>query len=113
MTPCGGLKALEASQHVIGLKTCGNYHDYIKFDSRKSFRVHTAMSKYHNAGIWSMNYIFIPPRTTKFMEVILVSLRPSVRPSGIPCPLCSTYSSGWIHFIFTHLSKQLQKVCRV
>ena len=27
---------------------------------------------------------------------ILVSCRPSV----IPCPLCSAYSSGWIHFIF-------------
>ena len=50
---------------------------------------------------------------------ILVSLRPSVRPvsvprpSRIPCPLCSFYSSGWIHFIFIHLIKQLQKVCRV
>ena len=48
---------------------------------------------------------------------ILVSLRPSVRlsvrPSRIPCLLCSAYSSGWIHFIFIHLIKQLQKVCRV
>ena len=24
------------------------------------------------------------------------------RPSRILCPLCSTYNSGWIHFIFTH-----------
>ena len=38
---------------------------------------------------------------------------PSVRPSRIPCPLCSAYSFGWIHFIFIHLIKQLQKVCRV
>ena len=37
----------------------------------------------------------------------------SVRPSRIPCPLCSAYSFGWIHFIFIHLIKQLQKVCRV
>ena len=37
----------------------------------------------------------------------------SVRPSRITCPLCSAYSSGWIHFIFTHLIKQLQKVCCV
>ena len=44
---------------------------------------------------------------------ILVSLCPSVRPSRIPCPLCSTYSFGWIHFIFIHLIKQLQEVCRV
>ena len=42
------------------------------------------------------------------------SVRPSVpRPSRIPCPLCSFYSSGWILFIFRHLIKQLQKVCRV
>ena len=25
------------------------------------------------------------------------------RPSCIPCPLCSAYSSGWIHCIFIHL----------
>ena len=30
---------------------------------------------------------------------ILVSLCPSVRPSRIPCPLCSAYSFGWIHLI--------------
>ena len=79
------------------------------------------------------------PRTMKLLRRILVSLRPSVRPSvphllsalypvrpsvcpslrpsvcpsRIPCLLCSTYSSGWIHFIFIHLIKQLQKVCRV
>ena len=42
------------------------------------------------------------------------SVRPSVpRPSRIPCPLCSFYSSGWILFIFIHLIKQLQKVCCV
>ena len=44
---------------------------------------------------------------------ILVSHRPSVCPSCIPCPLCSAYISGWIHFIFIHLIKQLQKVCRM
>ena len=44
---------------------------------------------------------------------ILVSLHPSVCSSRIPCPLCSAHSSGWIHFIFVHLIKQLQKVCRV
>ena len=38
---------------------------------------------------------------------ILVSLRLS----RIPCLLCSAHSSGWIHFIFIDLIKQLQKVC--
>ena len=42
------------------------------------------------------------------------SVRPSIpHPSRVPCPLCSFYSSGWIHFIFMHLIKQLQKVCRM
>ena len=49
-----------------------------------------------------------------FTPSVRPSVRPSVpRPSRITCPLCSAYSSGWIHFIFTHLIKQLQKVCRV
>ena len=37
--------------------------------------------------------------------------RLSIHPSHIWCLLCSTYSSGWINFIFTYLNKQLQKVC--
>ena len=41
------------------------------------------------------------------------SVHPSVRSAGIPCPLCSACSSGWIHFIFIHLIKHLQKLCRV
>ena len=48
------------------------------------------------------------PRTTS-LAGILVSLRPSVRPH----PLCSAYSTGWIHFISIHVMKQLQKVCPV
>ena len=55
---------------------------------------------------------YYTPRTTKLLGGILVSLRPSVRPSRIPCLLCSAYSSGWIHFIFKHLIKQLWKVYR-
>ena len=46
-----------------------------------------------------------------FTPSIHLSVRPSVHPSRIPCPLCSTYSSCWIHFIFMYLIKQLQKVC--
>ena len=48
--------------------------------------------------------------TTKFWGYIgfTRSVRlPSVRPSRIPCPLCSAYSSGWIHLILIHLIKQL------
>ena len=49
-----------------------------------------------------------------FTPSVRLSVRPSVPcPSRILCPLCSFYSSGWIHFIFIHLIKQLQKVCRM
>ena len=39
----------------------------------------------------------------------------SLPPSRIPCPLCSSYSSCWIHFIFIHLIKQLRRcvACKV
>ena len=62
--------------------------------------------------------IIIPPTQRSCWGVywfhsVRPSVRLSVRPSRIPRPLCSAYSSGWIHFIFIHLIKQLQKVCRV
>ena len=61
---------------------------------------------------------FYTPRTTKWfgwgwVGDILVSLCLSFCLSRIRCPLCSAYSSGWIHFLFTHHIKQLQKVCRM
>ena len=37
----------------------------------------------------------------------------SVCPCCILCPPCSAYSSGWFHYIFIHLIKQLQKLCHV
>ena len=68
--------------------------------------------KYSKWDIYTFQ--IIPPAQQSCWGGILVSLRPSVpRPSRIPCPLCSFYSSGWIHFIFMHLIKQLQKVCHV
>ena len=70
--------------------------------------------------LWWSCVILLYPRTTKLLggyTGFTLSVRPSVRlsvhPSRIPCPLCSRCSFGWIHFIFTHLIKQLQKVCRV
>ena len=64
---------------------------------------------------------FLYPSDNEVVEGILVSLapsvrpsvRPSARPSRIRCSLCSTYSSGWIHFILIHLIEQLQEVRRV
>ena len=50
------------------------------------------------------------PCTAKLLGVIMVSLRPSVRLSHIPCLLCSVCSSGWIHFIFIQVIKQFQRM---
>ena len=56
------------------------------------------------------------PRTTKLLGGILVSLRPSVRPSVrlslLPCPLCNIYSSGWILSILTTNDHYRERVCR-
>ena len=53
---------------------------------------------------WKLDYI-----TTGFIHDDAVNFTVDVHPSRIPCPLCSTCSSGWIHFIFIHLIKQLQR----
>ena len=44
---------------------------------------------------------------------ILVSPCPSVRLLTESCPLCIFNNTHWIHFIFAHLIKQLQKVCHM
>ena len=60
--------------------------------------------------------IIIPPRTTKLLGGILVSLHPSVRPSvrlsRLPCPLCNIYSSGWILSILATYDHYHEGVCR-
>ena len=64
----------------------------------------------------SIYIIYIDNLRQHYNEVVgvYIGFTPSVRPSvPIPCPLGSACSSGWIHFIFIHLIKQLQKVCRV
>ena len=76
----------------------------LKFHWSLFLMVQLTISHYHTPAQWSCWGGY-----TGFT----LSVRPSVRPSRIPCPLCSTCSFGWIHFIFTHLIKQLQKVCRV
>ena len=63
---------------------------------------------------WVSRRIFIYSHHNTFVffskTSVCLSIHPSVHPSGIPCPLCRAYSSGWIHLIFLHLIKQLQKV---
>ena len=61
---------------------------------------------------WFINMICTPSKQWGVCDNgFTLSVHPSKRPSRIPCPLCSSCSSGWIHFIFIHLIKQLHKVC--
>ena len=62
--------------------------------------------------VWCIAVMLLYPPHNEVVGGILVSLRPSVCPMSVPCPLCSFFSSGWIHFIFIHLIKQLQKMSR-
>ena len=41
-----------------------------------------------------------------------LSVRPSVRPSRMPCPLCIIYSYGWILFILGTNDHYHERVCR-
>ena len=62
-----------------------------------------------------MVYHHYTPRTTKLLGGILVSLRPSVRPSvrlsRLPCPLCNIYSSGWILSILATNDHYHERMC--
>ena len=42
---------------------------------------------------------------------IRLSVRLSICLWTESCPLCNFHNTSWIHFIFTHLIKQIQKVC--
>ena len=71
---------------------------------------------YHNWCCYCYCYCYYTPRTTKLLGGILVSLRPSVRPSvrlsRLPCPLCNIYSSGWILSILATNDHYHERVCR-
>ena len=65
--------------------------------------------------VWQIyiNILSYPPHNKVVGVYWFHPVRPSVRPFRIPFPLCSAYSSGWIYFMFIHLIKQIQKVCRL
>ena len=96
-----------------------NYNFEIMATSPRGQWVNQCSSLVPRPGQYNWAWVIIPLAQRRCWGVywfhsVRLSVRPSVpRPSRIPCPLCSFYSSGWIHFIFIHLIKQLQKVCRV
>ena len=56
---------------------------------------------------------FYTPRTTKLLGVYWFhSVRPSVCPSCLPCPLCNICSSGWILSILATNDHYRERVCR-
>ena len=62
------------------------------------------------------SYLIIPSASTKLKggyTGFTMSVCPSVRLWTESCPLCIFKNTHRIHFIFAHLIKQLQKVCRV
>ena len=113
--------------YLIGHALCQGYKNWIiPADWWISYKTPKILSPEKNQCKMTspslVSHLLYPPHNEVVGGGILVSLRPSVcpsvrpsvpRPSRIPCPLCSFYSSGWIHFIFLHLIKQLQKVCPV
>ena len=69
----------------------------------------------HSASCHKPSLLYLPLNEVEggYSHRILVSPCPSVRLWTESCPLCIFYNTHRIHFIFTHLIKQLQKVCRV
>ena len=70
----------------------------------------------HQANIWTKVLLLYPPNN-EVVGGILVSPRPSVRPSvrlsRLPCPLCNIYSSRWILSILLATNDHYhERVCR-
>ena len=77
------------------------------------------MKESHYKGKRSYERLIIPPTQWSCWGVywfhsVRPSVRLSVRPSRIPCPLCSIYSCGWISFYIWHIwSLSLEGVSRL
>ena len=83
------------------------YNKLVRFSIRnwmKYFYVHhyDQCNSSQLRAVQVTNGIIIPPTQRSCWEVHWFhSVRPSVRPSRIPCPLCIIYSSEWIFSIFS------------
>ena len=63
--------------------------------------------------IFPRQNVIIPPEQRSCWGVYWFhSVRPSVRPSRLPCPLCNIYSSGWILSILATNDHYHERVCR-
>ena len=63
-----------------------------------------------------LTHLVIPPASMKLKEGYIgfaSSVHLSICLWTELCPLCNFHNTSQIHFIFTHLIKQLQKMCRL
>ena len=106
----------------VPVKYCFCQPKYSSITSRQCYNIHNMRCNIYPLHIRTKNenrFLLYPQHNEVgrgyigFNPSVCLSIRPSVHLSCILCPLCSSYSSGWIHFIFIHLIKQLQKVCHV
>ena len=81
----------------------------------------TFFHKFGNRIQWFKLYVMvmviIPPEQRSCWGVywfhsVRPSIRLSVRPSRLPCPLCNIYSSGWILSILATNDHYHERVCR-
>ena len=69
-------------------------------------------------GLWNVRlkikFIYLYPPHNEVVGGVywFHSVRPSVRPSRMPCPLCIIYSYGWILFILGTNDHYHERVCR-
>ena len=66
---------------------------------------------WHVVGFYTPRFNEVERGYTGFTSSICLSVCPSVCLWTESCPLCIFNNTRRIHFIFTHLIKQLQKVC--
>ena len=69
-------------------------------------------------GTTTHHVVIIPPEQRSCWGVywfhsLRLSVRPSVRLSRLPCPLCNIYSSGWILSILATNDNYHEGVCRI
>ena len=71
---------------------------------------------FDNIGTWM--FVIIPPHNeviggyTGFTPSVRPSVRLSVRPPRMPCPLCNIYISGWILSMLGTNNHYHERVCR-
>ena len=102
------------TQWIYVCKYIGNLHNNVPFPTLFRF---LNLIGYGSVVIFATCGIVIPPEKRSCCGVywfhsVRLSVRPSVRLSRLPCPLCNIYSSGWILSILATNDHYHERVCR-